>query len=116
MWQYIIPAISAIVVAALTSGGLWALVGRRADRNDAERKMLVGLAHDRIIHLGMTYIQRGEVTQDEYENLNDYPVCSIRENGRQRQCQARDGRGAPPADPEITDRAKARKGQEHETE
>lgn len=51
---------------------IWALVGRRADRIDAERKMLVGLAHDRIIHLGMTYVQRGEITQDEYENLNDY--------------------------------------------
>ena len=72
MWQYVIPAISAIVVAALTSGGLWALVAKRADKNDAERKMLVGLAHDRIIHLGMVYIERGYVTQDEYENLNDY--------------------------------------------
>ena len=72
MWQYIIPAISAIVVAALTSGGLWALVGRRAARNDAEHKMLVGLAHDRIIHLGMVYIERGYVTQDEYENLQVY--------------------------------------------
>ena len=72
MWQYVIPAISAIVVAALTSGGLGALVAKRADKNDAERKMLVGLAHDRIIHLGMVYIERGYVTQDEYENLNDY--------------------------------------------
>ena len=61
-----------LAVAVLTSSGLWALVSKRADRNNAERKMLVGLAHDRIIHLGMTYIQRGEVTQDEYENLNDY--------------------------------------------
>lgn len=42
MWQYVIPAISAIVVAALTSGGLWALVARRSDKNDAVRKMLVG--------------------------------------------------------------------------
>ena len=49
MWQYVIPAISAIVVAALTSGGLWALVAKRADKNDAERRMLVGLAHDRIV-------------------------------------------------------------------
>lgn len=72
MWQYVIPAISAIVVAALTSGGLWALVAKRADKNDAERKMLVGLAHDRIVHLGMVYVQRGHITQDEYENLNDY--------------------------------------------
>ena len=61
-----------LAVAVLTSSGLWALVSKRADKNNAERKMLVGLAHDRIIHLGMTYIQRGEVTQDEYENLNDY--------------------------------------------
>ena len=43
-----------------------------ADKNDAERKMLVGLAHDRIVHLGMVYVQRGYITQDEYENLNDY--------------------------------------------
>ena len=78
---------------------------------DAERKLLVGLAHDRIIHLGMTYVQRGEITQDEYENLNDYLYAPYEKNGRQRQHQARNGRGAPPADPEITDRAKARKGQ-----
>ena len=66
--QIVVP----LAVAVLTSSGLWALVSKRADKNNAERKMLVGLAHDRIIHLGMTYIQRGEVTQDEYENLNDY--------------------------------------------
>ena len=61
-----------LIVALLTSSGLWALVSKRADKNNAERKMLVGLAHDRIIHLGMVYIERGYVTQDEYENLNDY--------------------------------------------
>ena len=73
-----------LAVAVLTSSGLWALVSKRADKNNAERKMLVGLAHDRIIHLGMTYIQRGEVTQDEYENLNDYlyaPYEKIGGNG-----------------------------------
>ena len=63
---------AAVLGSALASSGLWALVGRRADKDDAERKMLVGLAHDRIIHLGMVYIERGYVTQDEYENLNDY--------------------------------------------
>ena len=69
LWvQIIVP----LVVAALTSGGLWALIAKRVDKNDAERKMLVGLAHDRIVHLGMVYVQRGYITQDEYENLNDY--------------------------------------------
>ena len=61
-----------LAVAVLTSSGLWALVSKRADKNNAERKMLVGLAHDRIIRLGMVYVTRGYITQDEYENLNDY--------------------------------------------
>lgn len=61
-----------IVLAMLASNGLWALVSKRADKNNAERKMLVGLAHDRIIHLGMVYVTREYITQDEYENLNDY--------------------------------------------
>lgn len=61
-----------LVVALLTSSGLWAVVAKRVDKGDAQRKMLVGLAHDRIVHLGMVYVDRGYVTQDEYENLNDY--------------------------------------------
>lgn len=61
-----------IVLAVLASNGLWALIGKRRDKNDVERNMLVGLAHDRIIHLGMVYVTRGHITQDEYENLNDY--------------------------------------------
>lgn len=61
-----------IVLAMLASNGLWALIGKRGEKNNVERKMLVGLAHDRIIHLGMVYVTRGYVTQDEYENLNDY--------------------------------------------
>lgn len=61
-----------LAVAVLTSSGLWAMVAKRVDKGDAERKMLVGLAHDRIIHLGMVYIERGCVAQDEYENLQVY--------------------------------------------
>ena len=45
-----------LVVAVLTSSGLWAVVAKRVDKGDAQRKMLVGLAHDRIIHLGMVYV------------------------------------------------------------
>lgn len=61
-----------LVVAVLTSSGLWAVVAKRVDKGDTQRKMLVGLAHDRIVHLGMVYVDRGYITQDEYENLNDY--------------------------------------------
>lgn len=61
-----------IVLAMLASNGLWALIGKRQEKNNVGRKLLVGLAHDRIIHLGMVYVTRGYITQDEYENLNDY--------------------------------------------
>lgn len=106
MWQYVIPAISAIVVAALTSGGLWALVAKRADKNDAERKMLVGLAHDRIIHLGMVYIERGYVTQDEYENLNDYLYAPYEKMG---------GNGSAKRVIEEVRRLPIRRGNRHST-
>lgn len=58
--------------AVLASSGLWAYLTKRGEKNDAERELLVGLAHDRIMHLGMVYIERGCITQDEYENLRVY--------------------------------------------
>lgn len=72
-----------ICTAALASSGLWAYLQKRfekkidskiKDGNDreAERSMLRGLAHDRIMWLGMQYINRGWITQDEYENLDLY--------------------------------------------
>lgn len=84
-----------LIVALLTSSALWGVVSKivlkrmeqaekRSEKDDAERKMLVGLAHDRIIHLGMVYIQRGHITQDEYENLQVYlyePYEKIGGNG-----------------------------------
>ena len=57
---------------------------KRSKADEAERKLLVGLAHDRIIHLGMVYIDRGYITQDEYENLQVYlyePYAEMGGNG-----------------------------------
>ena len=68
-----------ILGTILASSGFWAYIQERSKRKDAENKhnnletqMLIGLAHDRIICLGMTYIERGYITQDEYENLYEY--------------------------------------------
>lgn len=43
--------------------------------------MLMGLAHDRIIFLGLCYLERGWVTQDEFENLHDYLFKPYEEMG-----------------------------------
>ena len=61
-----------IISSVLASSGLWAYMTKRADKKDVRTKMLIGLAHDRIIYLGLQYIERGWITQDEYENLRVY--------------------------------------------
>jgi len=61
-----------IFTSVLASSGLWAFLGSRWDRHSAQKDMLIGLGHDRIMYLGMRYIDRGWITQDEYENLNTY--------------------------------------------
>lgn len=58
--------------SVLASSGLWAFLSKITDKKDVKTDMLIGLAHDRIIHLGMVYIERGYITQDEYENLYEY--------------------------------------------
>lgn len=61
-----------IVCSVIASSGFWAYVTRSADRKDIKTEMLVGLGHDRIVYLGMKYIEQGCITQDEYENLYEY--------------------------------------------
>lgn len=61
-----------VVLAVLASSGFWAFLQHKNEKKDGKTQMLIGLAHDRIIHLGMNYIERGYVTKDEYANLHDY--------------------------------------------
>lgn len=61
-----------IVTSVLASSGFWAFIQHYLDKNDASKRLLVGIAHDRIMSLGMSYIERGWITADEYENLRVY--------------------------------------------
>lgn len=61
-----------VVCAVIASSGFWAYLQARRERKDVKTRMLVGLAHDRILSLGMRYIERGHITRDEYENLYEY--------------------------------------------
>ena len=68
--------IVSIVVAIFASTGFWAfltyLIQRKDAKDSAEAQILKGLGHDRICYLGETYVARGYITKDEYENLHDY--------------------------------------------
>ena len=61
-----------VVSSVLASSGLWAYITKRVEKKDVKTEMLVGLGHDRIMYLGMSYIERGYITSDEYENLYEY--------------------------------------------
>lgn len=67
-----IQMVLTIVCSVIASSGFWAYITKYADRKDVKTEMLVGLGHDRIVYLGMVYIERGYITQDEYENLFEY--------------------------------------------
>ena len=73
-----------ILLAFVGSAGFWGFLEARRKKNDANTRLLVGMAHDRIVYLGMKYIERGYITRDEYENLNDYlyePYAAAGGNG-----------------------------------
>lgn len=68
-WVQLLVTVLCSVVA---SSGFWSYIQKKKEKNDARTELLLGLAHDRIVEKGMQYIERGYITQDEYENLNDY--------------------------------------------
>lgn len=61
--------IVSVVVAIIASGGFWAFLQKMLEKKDVKTQMLIGLGHDRIMYLGMKYIDRKYITADEYENL-----------------------------------------------
>jgi len=77
----VVQIVIAVVTSVLASSGLWTYIQKKADKKDAKSKLLLGLAHDRIMFLGSTYIERGYITKDEYENLHDYLYMPYSEMG-----------------------------------
>lgn len=77
-----------ILSAVFASTGFWSFATivwqKKFSKVSAESKMILGLGHDRIVYLGMSYIERGYITNDEYENLYNYlylPYKALGGNG-----------------------------------
>lgn len=99
------PEVSSIIIALIAgltgSGGcsiILYLLQRRDKKKDGQTEatkrqsaMLLGLGHDRIVYLGSGCIERGCITQDEYENLHDYlyePYLALGGNGTAKKVMA----------------------------
>ena len=76
-WTIIIT----ILCSIFASSGFWAWMMSRGKHKTSGNKLLIGLGHDRIMSLGMTYIDRGWITRDEYENLYVYLFVPYKELG-----------------------------------
>lgn len=70
-----------VFVTVLASNGFWAILQKKFDHNSTEKKLLVGLAHDRIIYVGERFIARGWITYDEYEDFMKYLYMPYAEYG-----------------------------------
>lgn len=72
-----------IITALLASSGLWAFLGKSIERSSAERELLVGIGHIEIVFYGMQYIERGWITREEYETMQDLykPYVKLGGNG-----------------------------------
>ncbi len=79
--ETIIQIIVTVFCSVIASSGLWAFIAKKSDHKDSKTKMLIGLGHDRILALGMEYIERGYITYDEHENLFKYLYSPYHELG-----------------------------------
>lgn len=73
-----------ITGSVIASSGFWLYIQKNLDKKSATTQLLLGLAYNQIITLGVTYIERGYITKDEYEDFHKYlyvPYTSFGGNG-----------------------------------
>lgn len=79
--RVVLELVAVIIAAFASSSGMWMYIQKKTVNKDATVKLLMGLAYDRIQHLGMKYLERGYITKDEYEDFHKYFYQPYREFG-----------------------------------
>ena len=65
------------VTALLGGSGIWAWAKTKAEHNNNADKLLLSVSRNQLITLGRTYISRGYITMDEYEEYEaEYRIYS----------------------------------------
>lgn len=81
MLEHFLELLVTIIIAFVASSGFWFFLDKKLDRRSFQTDLLIGLAHDRLVYLGLSYIKRGSITKDEYENLEKYLYGPYRKLG-----------------------------------
>lgn len=78
---YLLVALASFLAS---SGGFWIFLKKRRESKDATTRLLMGLGQDKILFLGMRYIERGWISSEEYDDLKTYlfdPYIELGGNG-----------------------------------
>jgi len=76
--------ITTVIVTFIASGGFWNYLLNRKKKPDATTKLLMGLAHDKIITIGTQHIENGSISSELYDDLVFYlydPYVELGGNG-----------------------------------
>lgn len=80
-WNLILVALITALSTLSASSGVWLYMDKKRSSRNAMERLLIGLAHDRIICLSLLYIDRGYITPDEFENLHEFLFVPYKELG-----------------------------------
>lgn len=67
-----LPVVVTSATSILASSGMWAYLQKKDSTKSAQSRLLMGLAYDKIQQLGMSYIKRGWISLNEYEDFRKY--------------------------------------------
>lgn len=66
-----------IITTLLGGSGVWAWAKSKSDRNNSSHELLLEVSKNQLIALGRTYLDRGYITMDEYEEYeSEYKLYS----------------------------------------
>ena len=80
----LVEIIITVVCSVIASSGFWTFISKRRDNNDSKAEMLLGLGHIKIIETCEKYINRGYISEEEYDSLYNYlylPYKNLGGNG-----------------------------------
>lgn len=60
-----------VITTLLGSSGIWMWAKTKTDRNKTEANLLLEIAKTQLIALGRSYLERGYITLDEYEEYEE---------------------------------------------
>lgn len=51
---------------------LWQIIDKKNKKHDALTRIILGLGHEKILELSFMYMERGYISEDEYNDLMKY--------------------------------------------